>query len=86
MKSKTNKYEPGEQRDAGTIISNKLQKVIKNQNLEEERDSIAFYNIQELGSGAFGSVNRITTNSTVVGLEVKIAVKTIFDKSKDKRI
>ena len=82
LKSKSNKYEPGEQRDAGTIISNMLNKVIKNQNLEEEKDWIAFYNVQELGRGTFGAVSRITTNSVVVGIEAKIAVKTIFDKPK----
>ena len=50
-----------------------LHKAIKNQNLEEEKDSIAFYDIQELGEGAFGTVNLITTNPVVVGTEVKIA-------------
>ena len=59
-----------------------LNKVIKNQNLEEEKDWIAFYNIQELGKGTFGAVSRITTNSVVVGIEAKIAVKTRFDKPK----
>ena len=83
-KSITNKYEPGEQKDAGTILSNKLQKVIKKQNLEEERDSIAFYNIQELGRGTFGAVCKMTTNSVVVGTEVKIAVKSIFDRPKSR--
>ena len=38
IKSKTNKFEPGEQKDIGTIISHMLHKVIKNQNLEEEKD------------------------------------------------
>ena len=38
IKSKTNKFEPGEQRDIGTIISHMLNKVIKNQNFEEEKD------------------------------------------------
>ena len=82
IKSKTNKFEPGEQKDIGTIISHMLHKVIKNQNLEEEKDWAAFYSMIELGSGAFGAVNLLTTNPIVVGVEAKIAVKSIFDKAK----
>ena len=36
----------------------------------------------ELGKGTFGAVNLLTTNPIVVGVEAKIAVKSIFDKPK----
>ena len=36
----------------------------------------------ELGKGTFGAVNLLTTNPIVVGVEAKIAVKSIFDKAK----
>ena len=83
LKTKTKTYEPGMQKNI-TIISNLLKKGFINQNLEEEADSVAFCNIKKLGQGAFGVVRLITTNSVVFGTEVKIAVKTIFDKPNDK--
>ena len=82
---KTKMYEPGMQKNI-TIISNMLKKGFKNQNFEEEADSPAFYNVKELGQGAFGKVRLITTNSIVFGDAVKVAVKTIFDKTNDKEI
>ena len=36
----------------------------------------------ELGRGTFGAVNLLKTNPVVVGVEAKIAVKSIFDKAK----
>ena len=75
QKTKTKTYEPATQKDI-TIISNMLKKGFKNQNLEEEADSLAFYNIKNLGEGAFGKVRLITTNFVFFGTEVKIAVKT----------
>ena len=37
IKSSTNNYEPGEQKEANTLISSMLQKAKKDQNLEEEK-------------------------------------------------
>ena len=85
QKIKTKMYEPGMQKNI-TIISNMLKKGFKNQNFDEEADSPAFYNFKELGQGAFGKVRLMTTNSIVFGDAVKIAVKTIFDKTNDKKI
>ena len=85
QKTKTKTYEPGIQKNI-TIISNMLKKGFKNQNFEEEVDSPAFYNVKKLGKGAFGKVRLTTTNSTIFGTEVKIAVKTIFGKTNDKKI
>ena len=82
LRSDTKKYEPGQLKDAGTTISNELNRVIKKQSLEDEKDSLAFYDIRELGEGAFGVVRLLKTNSVIVGTEVKIAVKTIKSNSK----
>ena len=78
--TKTKTYEPGMQKNI-TIISNMLKKGFKNLNFEEEVGLLAFYNVKELGKGAFGKVKLTTTNSTVFEIEVKITVKTIFDKT-----
>ena len=82
LKSSANKYEPGELKDVGTSIFNELNKVIKTQMLDDEADSLAFYKIRELGKGACGTVELVKTNSTVVGTEAKIAVKTLTQKAK----
>ena len=51
IQSDTKGYEPGELKDIGTVISNELEKVWKNQSFEDEDNSLAFYIIRELGEG-----------------------------------
>ena len=80
IKSDTKKYEPGELKDSGTFISDELRKQIKNKKFEDEADSLAFYIIKKLGKGSFGTVKQIKTNPTIIGTEVMIALKTIFNK------
>ena len=46
VKSETEKYEPGELLDVGTAISIELNKTINKQNLEDEKNSLAFYYIK----------------------------------------
>ena len=77
-KSETEKYEPGELKDVGTSISNEFERLQNNEILEDEKDSLAFYDIWKLGDiSGYGSLRLAITNPTITGIQVKTAIKTI---------
>ena len=84
IKSDNNEYQPEALKDVSTAISNELNRTIKDTNLDDETNSLAFYFISKLGKGGFGEVNLVSTNPIIIGTEARIAVKSIKREQKDK--
>ena len=68
-------YKPGKLKDVNTAIQVELNKMINNQDLEDETDSLEFHYVMKLGEGSFGIVTLVKTNTIIIGVEVEIAVK-----------
>ena len=79
----TKEYKPRDLKEVDTNILNKLKNTIKNQNFDDEADSLDFCNIRELEKGTYTAVNLVKTNPIIFGKELKIAMKTIIDKSEN---
>lgn len=89
LKSDTGEYEPEALVYYMPAISDEFKNFINEKNLEDKSNSLAFYDVWQLGKkGGYGSTRLVKTNPIFFGIEVKIAIKTILKpiENDDERI